>query len=135
MRGARQVGKTTLLRLVDGTLRPATGTIRLDPSAAVVAHCPQTADTIDETIAELATAYDGDAQMWRGRLALDPPSLERWDTLSPGERKRWQVGGALLRRPDVLLLDEPTNHLDDTARRLFEDRLQVLKTGGFEALL
>jgi len=38
--------------------------------------------------------------------------------MSPGERKRWQVGGALYQQPEILLLDEPTNHLDADARGL-----------------
>jgi ATPase subunit of ABC transporter with duplicated ATPase domains len=51
-------------------------------------------------------------------LRLQPDDLARWSTLSPGERKRWQLGAALAREPDVLLLDEPTNHLDESARAL-----------------
>ena len=46
------------------------------------------------------------------------------DVLSPGERKRWQIGGALAREPDVLFLDEPTNHLDASARELLLDALR-----------
>jgi ATPase subunit of ABC transporter with duplicated ATPase domains len=38
--------------------------------------------------------------------------------LSPGERKRWQVGAALAAEPAVLMLDEPTDHLDIEARDL-----------------
>ena len=49
-------------------------------------------------------------------LSLRADELARWPTLSPGERKRWQVGAALAARPDVLILDEPTNHLDAEAR-------------------
>jgi ATPase subunit of ABC transporter with duplicated ATPase domains len=58
-----------------------------------------------------------------GRLAIDPASLHRWETLSPGERKRWQLGAALASEPDILLLDEPTNHLDTEARPLVEEAL------------
>jgi len=43
--------------------------------------------------------------------------------LSPGERKRWQIGAALASAPDVLLLDEPTNHLDEGARTLLLEAL------------
>jgi ATPase subunit of ABC transporter with duplicated ATPase domains len=54
----------------------------------------------------------------RAELALDPEELARWRTLSPGERKRWQVGAALADDPECLVLDEPTNHLDASARAL-----------------
>ncbi len=87
-------------------------------------HCPQTADTIDHNIAVLADAWDGEAHAILGRLRLERLQLERWPTLSPGERKRWQIGGALYRNPDVLLLDEPTNHLDAEARDLLIGALE-----------
>jgi ATPase subunit of ABC transporter with duplicated ATPase domains len=59
-----------------------------------------------------------DAARIRGRLALDPAAIARWTSLSLGERKRWQIGAALVETPNVLLLDEPTNHLDTRAREL-----------------
>lgn len=121
--GSNGAGKTTILGLIDGSLSATGGSILLDPPDAIVTHCPQTADTIDLNIEILREAFDGDAQTMVGRLGLDRNDLDRWGTLSPGERKRWQVGGALYRRPDVLLLDEPTNHLDRDARALLLDEL------------
>jgi ATPase subunit of ABC transporter with duplicated ATPase domains len=67
-------------------------------------------------VAEFARASEGEARRNRGQLALEVDELERWGMLSPGERKRWQVGAALSSDPDVLILDEPTNHLDADAR-------------------
>ncbi len=60
-------------------------------------------------------------------LRLEPDQLSRWDTLSPGERKRWQIGGALASRPGVLLLDEPTNHLDLDARAWLREALTTFR--------
>jgi ATPase subunit of ABC transporter with duplicated ATPase domains len=48
--------------------------------------------------------------------SCDWPEFDRWASLSPGERKRWQIAAALADDPEVLLLDEPTNHLDWNAR-------------------
>ena len=110
--GANGAGKTTLLRLVDGTLAASSGVVELDPPNALTVRCPQTADEIDGNIAILADAWDGEAHELLGRLDLNRDDLARWSTMSPGERKRWQVGGALYQRPEILLLDEPTNHLD-----------------------
>ena len=116
-------GKTTLLGLIDGSVAATQGALLVDPPDAIVAHCPQTADSIDGSIEVLCDALDGEAQTLVGRLGLERSDLERWETLSPGERKRWQVGGALYLRPDILLLDEPTNHLDHDARALLLDEL------------
>jgi ATPase subunit of ABC transporter with duplicated ATPase domains len=114
--GANGAGKTTLLRVLAGELAPHEGSVRLRPADARIVHCPQTVDEPGPDVFELASSYDGMAAELKGRLALDGEELERWPTLSPGERKRWQIGAALAREPDVLLLDEPTNHLDASAR-------------------
>lgn len=114
--GANGAGKTTLLRVLAGDLAPHEGSIRFDASEAIVAYCPQSVDAPNEDVRDLAASFDGSAAEIKGRLALHEDELERWSTLSPGERKRWQVGAALARAPDVLLLDEPTNHLDGEAR-------------------
>ncbi len=128
--GANGSGKTTLLRLIDGTLSADSGALGLDPTNALVVHCPQTADTVDSNINRLAEAWDGEAHAWLGRLALRPDDLERWPTMSPGERKRWQIGGALYQDPDILLLDEPTNHLDVEARDMLIVALNRFRGAG-----
>lgn len=122
--GVNGGGKTTLLGLIDGSLTATAGSLRLDPADAIAVQCPQTADSIDGNIEILRAAFDGDAQALLGRLALDRDDLDRWETLSPGERKRWQIAGALYRQPDVLLLDEPTNHLDHDARKMLINALR-----------
>ncbi len=114
--GPNGAGKTTLLRLVLGELRPDAGEVRVNPPGLAVRLCPQTVERADEAIAALAGAADGEAQRLRAGLGLAPEDLARWGSLSPGERKRWQVGAALFADPGVLILDEPTNHLDAGAR-------------------
>ena len=116
--GPNGAGKTTLLRLLAGELRPERGEVRAEPMSAAVTVCAQTVECLEPAIEALAAADDRRARRLRAELALDPPALGRWATLSPGERKRWQLGAALAAEPEVLLLDEPTNHLDAEARRL-----------------
>ena len=122
--GANGAGKTTLLRLVTGELEPTAGHLRFDPPSATIAICPQTVETITPAIQALATARDGLSRRIHGELALDVAALPRWPTLSPGERKRWQVGAALAAEPAVLILDEPTDHLDADARELLVAALE-----------
>jgi ATPase subunit of ABC transporter with duplicated ATPase domains len=114
--GANGSGKTTLLRLIARELEPEQGAVAHEPRALGLRLCPQRVDEPDPGIAALATTHDGVARRLRAQLALRPDELGRWPTLSPGERKRWQIGAALASLPDLLILDEPTNHLDAEAR-------------------
>jgi ATPase subunit of ABC transporter with duplicated ATPase domains len=116
--GPNGSGKTTLLRLIAGDLDPAAGHVNLDPPRGVIRVCAQTVETMTPEIAAFARATDGIARRIHGELRLDSAALSRWPTLSPGERKRWQVGAALGAEPAVLMLDEPTDHLDIEAREL-----------------
>jgi ATPase subunit of ABC transporter with duplicated ATPase domains len=121
--GENGSGKSTLLGLISGALAPTTGTVHVDPADALVASCPQHIDALAQPIHDLAGSWTRADTRLRARLQLEPAQLERWPTLSPGERRRWQIGAALSARPDVLLLDEPTNHLDGAARALLLDAL------------
>ncbi|HVP60386.1 MAG TPA: ATP-binding cassette domain-containing protein [Myxococcaceae bacterium] len=116
--GENGAGKSTLLRLVAGELRPGQGRIRTEPDRAAVVLCRQDVEVPGEDVRALAERGDGPTWQLRGELALDAADLERWSTLSPGERRRWQIAAALAREPRVLLLDEPTNHLDAGGRAL-----------------
>ncbi|MEN8233446.1 MAG: ATP-binding cassette domain-containing protein [Actinomycetota bacterium] len=125
--GANGAGKSTVLHLIAGDHPPDAGSIHLVPPRTVPILCEQRIDDRTASIDTFATDWDRDAIRLRSRLRLEPADLDRWETLSPGERKRWQIGAALAASPEVLLLDEPTNHLDDEARSLLLDVL-----GGFD---
>lgn len=127
--GENGSGKSTFLRLLSGELLPEAGRIEILPKQAKIALCPQEIDLLSADIEAFAWQNDRIARRLRQELRLDPIELERWETLSPGERKRWQIGAALAQEPDVLLLDEPTNHIDEAARGLL---LRAL--GSFQGL-
>jgi ATPase subunit of ABC transporter with duplicated ATPase domains len=118
--GPNGVGKTTLLRLITGELACSQGSIRVE-APSKTRWIAQTVDWTPELAAELerfAHDWSAEAGRLRSRLALAPRTLSRWPTLSPGERKRWQLGAALADDPPVLACDEPGNHLDARARAL-----------------
>lgn len=116
--GPNGMGKTTLLSLVAGALVPSSGSLRIEPVSAPPILCDQEVERPDAAIVAFAIDTAGTSRRWIGLLQLDPGDFDRWPTLSPGERKRWQVAAALAAEPAVLLLDEPTNHLDTEAREL-----------------
>ena len=115
--GANGSGKTTLLQLIAGRLAPDAGSVTTDSTTASIL-CEQSVEFLTDPIRQLGDSYDGSASELRGKLHLDVAQLDRWPSLSPGERKRWQIGAALVLEPQILLLDEPTNHLDGEARQL-----------------
>ncbi len=118
--GANGVGKTTLLKLATGVLEPRMGHVRILGTAI---YCEQRTDDIPVSFQDLIGAGDPDACRIKGRLGIEENWLERWETLSHGERKRGQIGVFLWRRPDVLAVDEPTNHLDMEAREMLAQAL------------
>lgn len=119
--GPNGAGKSTLLLLAAGDYQPQEGTI-LRPGPAI--YCAQRTDEPPEALPDFLYAGDREALILRGQLGLGDDWLERWSTLSHGERKRAQIGVALWLDPDVLALDEPTNHIDAGARQLLIQALR-----------
>ena len=128
--GENGAGKTTLLRLLAGELQPDEGHVRCEPPAAVIVTCPQAVEHLTPEIEGFAARRSAVACRLAGELGLDAGELQRWSTLSPGERKRWQIGAALASDADVLLLDEPTNHLDAVGRSLLVGALRRFRGVG-----
>ena len=140
--GRNGMGKSTLLKLINGDLQPDGGSLSRQQGLHT-AYLPQEVPqgllgTVDEIIAAgLEAAPDGhDApgehseDHWQrqlqveqvlSRMQLNPAA--RFELLSAGMKRRVLLGRALVRTPDLLLLDEPTNHLDIDAINWLEDFL------------
>lgn len=126
--GANGCGKTTLLKLASGELEPSSGMVTSFGNARNVA---QRTDFPPDDFEEFIFSADSDAMRWKRKLGILDDWVDRWDTLSHGERKRVQIAVALWSAPDVLALDEPTNHLDGKAKALLLDALKDFSGAGF----
>ncbi|WP_018024299.1 ABC-F family ATP-binding cassette domain-containing protein [Corynebacterium ulceribovis] len=116
-------GKSSLLRVLTHTEEPNSGRVShmTDLRMAVVTQQANLDD--DATIADVVLAPLGLAEYeWASQarirdilegLGLTDLGLDtKVGELSGGERRRTNLGAALVRELDLLVLDEPTNHLD-----------------------
>jgi ATP-binding cassette subfamily F protein 3 len=116
--GKNGKGKTTLLKLLSGNLKPHSGEITMHTNAET-GYFAQT-NTINLnpnlTIEEEFTAAGCEKQMARniaGAMMFEgDDALKKIGVLSGGEKSRVLLGKILASPANLLFLDEPTNHLD-----------------------
>jgi ATPase subunit of ABC transporter with duplicated ATPase domains len=125
--GANGMGKSTILKLATGGLEPQQGQVKI-PEFAI--YCQQRTDNAPSKLVDLISSMDGEAFGIKGRLGVEDDWIQRWSTLSHGERKRAQIAVAIWRKPQVLAVDEPTNHLDAQAQDLLYEALSTFRGVG-----
>lgn len=127
--GKNGKGKTTLLKLLSGELKPIAGEVYHHPSVQMGVFGQTNIDRLNstKTIEAELVASTGEsnlkiirsvcgAMMFSGDLATKSIKV-----LSGGEKSRVLLGKILLTPSNFLLLDEPTNHLDmDSCDSLIE---------------
>jgi ABC transport system ATP-binding/permease protein len=136
-------GKTTLLRLLVGTIEPDSGQI-VRNSTASIGYLGQDEDfAVGATVRD--AVIDGQADhVWAadaarrsvvhnllGDIDLAKPVTQ----LSGGERRRVSLATVLLGGHDLLVLDEPTNHLDVEAVAWLAEHLNTLQASGMAMLV
>ena len=120
--GSNGCGKSTLLNLIAGNLAPDGGKIIFNGK---ILYCPQETQEIPENLYTSFWSGENDVRKFFSLLHITEEMLERYETLSGGEKKRIQIACALAEKPVLLLLDEPTNHLDKATVKLILDALKA----------
>ena len=140
IRGDNGTGKSTLLQLLQGRLRPSRGWVRLEGRplrghrrrVALVPQAPSLNWRYPISLAGLvAMAADGDprgSQPALRQVGLEALGERLIGRLSTGQRQRALIARALAQRAAVLLLDEPFACLDGDSRLQLGGLLQSLVT-------
>ena len=134
--GPSGVGKTTLLHVLAGILRPTSGSVTLDGEvlypaadrddrwrASRIGVIPQLLHLLPSLSAldnvRLAQYFVGNAESGTASALLKDLGLQarlnaRPEKLSVGEQQRVAIARAIVNKPRLLLADEPTSSLDDS---------------------
>lgn len=133
--GPNGVGKTTLLKIILGELKPQQGKVRLGVNLNI-GYFDQMRSKLDETVTVAETISPGSEWVEIGDQRkhimsylddfLFSPARARSpvSSLSGGERARLVLARLFARPTNVLVMDEPTNDLDIETLELLEALLQ-----------
>ena len=128
IKGLNGTGKSTLLRLIAGQIKPDTGDI-VYGNGVTIGYFSQDTDGIDYEKTVLGNLADSSASkedIYRQArsLGLDTESLQKMpEELSRGQQSKLAFTKLLLANHDLLILDEPTNHLDIPTKEQLEKAL------------
>lgn len=151
--GASGCGKTTLIKLLLGLLRPTTGSIRIGGHdlhrlgarnvRAIVGAVMQDDQLFAGSIADNIGFFDPEFDLARVEVAARLSAVhedimampmgyhgligDMGSSLSGGQKQRIILARALYRQPKLLFLDEATSHLDVMSERLVNDAVRSLR--------
>ncbi|MEO5952329.1 MAG: ATP-binding cassette domain-containing protein, partial [Chloroflexia bacterium] len=151
--GRNGAGKTTILKLIVGLLKPARGTVQtlgndtrymaLDALSKLAGYVPQQpdvllfADTVQDEVNFTRRTHGlppGGTELLTS-LGLIPYRLSDPRDLSVGERQRVALAAVLAGTPPILVLDEPTRGLDYLQKDVLANILRDLRNKGHTIIL
>ncbi|MCA2096366.1 metal ABC transporter ATP-binding protein [Anaerococcus degeneri] len=145
--GANGVGKSTLLKLILGDLKPRNGQIKIfgddirkDRHYRNLAYISQNAvesyrnfpTSIEESI-KIHLSYlkkQADPKEIMAKLGLYEHRNKSLSELSGGQIQRFAISLALIKDASLILLDEPTTGIDENFSKDFFENLKNLKDDG-----
>ncbi len=139
--GENGVGKTTLLKLLNGELTPTSGTIKWTEKAKIGYFAQDHAADFasDENLTDWISGYvraggyegsDVDTLIrgTLGRLLFSGDDVKKpVKVISGGEQGRMLFGRLMLLHSNILLMDEPSNHLDMESIESLNTALDLFK--------
>jgi len=148
--GPNAAGKSTAIKIVLGLVRPDSGRVLVNGTAAggnpsyrsAIGYMPQTARFPDnltghEVVAMLRDLRPGlvpDERLFQ-ELALTLQMGKPTRTLSVGTRQKLNAAIAFMFRPSLLILDEPTAGLDPVASSVLKNRIAECREQGSTVVL
>ena len=131
--GNNGTGKTTLLRIIRGEIKPDAGLVRVGASVRM-AYLPQLIVfdqpemSVMETIRHEFIIDEGSARnLLAGYMFRGEDVFKKVGSLSGGELSRLKLCILMQRDVNFLILDEPTNHLDIQSREWIEEALDAFE--------
>ena len=129
--GPNGAGKTTFLKLLDGLIKPDTGTVSYsfaNKTALVLHHTPMIKASTKTNLSMVrdadSTVTDEAIEQVIERVGLGKLASSPAHKLSAGERQKLCLARAILQKPNLVLLDEPTANLDPNTTEQVEEMIR-----------
>ena len=146
IRGENAAGKSTLLSVMAGILRPQQGTRAAAPGAEIrivpqdIALYPSLTGKQNLEFFAEADGFFGNTERNRVNemlriFNLESSAKKRVETYSGGMKRRLNMAVSLIRTPDILLLDEPTVGADTRSVGIMLGCIKALKELGTSIVL
>ena len=133
--GPNGSGKTTIIKILLGLLKPSKGEVLLNISRQKIGYVPQH-HTVDRnfpgTVQEILSTK---AKELLTLVGIESLLKTKFVSLSGGQQQRVLIALALKQNPELLILDEPTAGVDVAAQQSFYQLLQKLNKKGISIVL
>ena len=146
-KGINGSGKTLLMRLICGLIRPTQGEVSINgkvlgkdlsfpESVGVFLENPAFLGAYSgfqnlKLLASIKSVADDEAiRSALSRVGLRPDDHKKYRKYSLGMKQRLGIAAAIMERPDIVILDEPTNSLDADGVNLVKSVIKDEKKRG-----
>ncbi|MBA9087223.1 ATP-binding cassette subfamily F protein 3 [Fontibacillus solani] len=128
--GPNGIGKSTLLKMLTGDLKPTEGSIMWGAKVKIgyydqeQTHLNPQNTVLEEVWSAFSHIEEARIRSVLGNFLFSGEDvLKRISALSGGEKARVALAKLMLQKANVLILDEPTNHLDLFSKEVLESAL------------